>query len=124
MRGFGRQRLAPTAPACEPNDAGDRSCKDVVVGGLSLAETSAEVRYLPYLKPYGAVGFVDLGGASVQANPFREGANLATGVGLRLRFWYLPMALDGSFRVMEQGRWQALDQGRGYSVFFRIGEAY
>ena len=116
MRGFGRDRLSPAACA-----EGAMTC-DVLVGGLSLVESSVELRYLPFRKLYGATVFVDAGGAGARANPFDHGISAAVGLGGRLRTWYIPVALDVSYRVVEENRFGgALDR---LLVFFRIGEAF
>ncbi len=125
MRGFGRQRLSPVATSCEANGPGlPPSCRGVPVGGLSLAEASLEARFLPPLKPMGAIGFVDIGGASITANPLHEGLSLAFGLGFRLRLWYLPMALDFAYRLLDHGSVEKPGSWDPYLVFFRIGEAF
>ncbi len=122
MRGFGRDRLSPLARTCvpgaQPNDP--PVCRDEVVGGLSLAEASLELRYLPPLKPAGFTIFVDAGGAGVRANPFADGLAVAAGLGPRLRLWYLPLSVDVSYRFVEAGKLAE----RGLLVFARIGEAF
>jgi outer membrane translocation and assembly module TamA len=125
MRGFGRQRMAPFATSCETAAPGTLpTCRDIPVGGLSLVEASLEARFLPPLKPIGAITFVDLGGSSIKANPLREGTNLAFGVGFRLRLWYLPMAIDVAYRMLDHGTVQKPRSWDPYLLFFRIGEAF
>ena len=114
MRGYGRNQLSPAA-------CSDAMC-DVLVGGLSLVESSVEVRYLPFRKLYGAAAFVDAGGVGAGTNAFENGVSAAVGLGARIRSWYLPIALDFSYRVVEDNRF-----GGGIDrllVFFRIGEAF
>jgi outer membrane protein assembly factor BamA len=124
MRGFGRNRLSPLAQSCVRDAGGDPIvCGGTAVGGLSLAEASVEARWLPPLKPYGAVVFSDLGGAGAEANPFETGVSLAAGVGLRLRFWYLPAAFDFSYRVLRDNEPQE-PADEPFLVFFRLGEAF
>jgi len=97
-------------------------CDEVLVGGLSLVESSLELRYLPFRKLYGAAAFVDAGGAGAAANPFEDGLSVAPGLGARIRSWYLPVAFDVSYRVVDHG-----DVGGGFDrllVFFRVGEAF
>ncbi len=117
MRGFGRDQLSPTACA-----AGAGTCEAVLVGGRSLAEASAELRWLPYRKQIGAATFVDVGGAGAGTNPFVDGVSVAYGVGVRLRLWYLPIALDVAYRVID-------DSSAGLAwdrilAFVRVGEAF
>lgn len=124
FRGQGRQRLSPFAPSCLTTAAGAQVvCQGTSVGGLSLAEGSLEARFLPPLKPYGAVVFADVGGASVNANPFENGVSLAVGLGGRLRFWYLPAAVDVSYRILQDNEVQEPSDG-AFLVFFRLGEAF
>jgi len=84
MRGYGRHHLSPAALDCAPGVPA-LVCREVPVGGLSLAEASLEGRWLPPLKPYGALFFADAGGAGAEYNPFDTGFSLALGLGLRLR---------------------------------------
>ena len=124
MRGFGRNRLSPLAQSCFRNAGGDPIyCGGTAVGGLSLAEATVEARWLPPLKPYGAVVFSDLGGAGAEANPFETGVSLAAGLGLRLRFWYLPAAFDFSYRILRDNVAQG-PADEPFLVFFRLGEAF
>lgn len=110
MRGLYAHRLSPYAdPPGEP------------LGGLSLAEASVEVRWLPFRKQLGVTGFVDLGGASSEASPFAEGVALAVGAGLRVRTWYIPIALDVAWRPNDPAAWSHLDR---FTAFLRIGEAF
>ncbi len=116
MRGFGRDRLSPAA--CKAGT----SCDRVLVGGRSLVEASVELRLLPLRKQYGAAAFVDVGGAGANANAFASGVSLAAGIGGRLRLWYLPIALDLAYRILDAG-----DAGAAWGrvlAFVRIGEAF
>lgn len=116
MRGFGRDRLSPVACA-----TGAMTC-DVFVGGRSLVESSVELRLLPFRKLYGAAVFVDAGAAGAGTNAFENGISVATGLGARIRSWYLPIAIDVAYRVVEENRTAAeLDR---LLVFFRVGEAF
>ena len=116
MRGFGRDRLSPAA--CKLGTA----CERVLVGGRSLVEASVELRLLPFRKQYGAAAFVDVGGAGAQTNAFASGVSLAAGLGGRVRLWYLPIALDLAYRVLDEGD-AGLALGR-LLAFVRIGEAF
>ncbi len=124
FRGLGRDRLSPNAPRCLATDGGAQVvCQGAPVGGLSLAQASLEARFLPLLKPYGAVVFGDIGGSSINANPFDKGVSLAAGLGLRLRFWYLPAAVDFSYRILRDNEVQ-IPEDDPFLVFFRLGEAF
>jgi outer membrane protein assembly factor BamA len=125
MRGFGRQQLSPTAVSCVPDpDGGEPRCEDTPVGGLSLFEGSIEARFLPQRKQYGAVLFADAGNAGAAANPFEDGVSLAFGLGLRLRLWYLPIALDAAYRLLDDNVVQRPSSLDPFQLFLRIGEAF
>ncbi len=118
-RGFGRLRLSPEA-ACAPG----ASCNSELVGGKSLLESSLELRFLPFRKPFGLAAFADAGGAGANLNPFDDGLALALGFGPRLRIWYLPIGIDFSVRLLSQGEVGPFDDFDSYSLFLRIGESF
>ncbi|HEU0035250.1 MAG TPA: BamA/TamA family outer membrane protein [Kofleriaceae bacterium] len=119
MRGFGRDRLSPTA--CPAGTM--PPCDGVVTGGLSLVEASVEARFLPFRKLYGAAAFVDAGAAGPGLNPVENGVAAAVGLGGRIRSWYVPVALDVSYRFLEG---DLADSGilDRFLVFLRVGEAF
>jgi hypothetical protein len=122
FRGLGRRLFSPLREVCL-SIQGLVACGQEEVGGLSLVESSAELRFLPPLSPIGAGAFVDFGGASPNLNPFELGPSLAAGLGIRLRLWYLPAAVDVAYRIFEHGELQGIDDGP-FGVFFRLGEAF
>ncbi len=116
MRGFGRDHLSPALCAV------GMGCERVLVGGRSLAEGSIELRMLPFFKQYGAAMFVDAGEAGAGLNPFAEGISLAAGAGFRFRLWYVPVAFDLAYRIVDANRADvAWDRVLG---FVRVGEAF
>jgi outer membrane translocation and assembly module TamA len=116
MRGRARDHLSPVACA-----EGAAAC-EVLVGGRSRFEGSVEARYLPVFGVYGGAAFVDAGGAGAAFDPFADGLDLAAGAGLRLRSWYLPIAIDVSYRLLDHGELGAgLDR---LLAFVRVGEAF
>ena len=125
FRGYGLHFLSPKAVMCtDPPPDGELPCVVRPAGGLSLVETAAELRLLPPNKQFGAVGFVDFGGAGPGLNPFELGPSLAAGLGLRLRLWYLPIAIDVSYRILGEGQVQPPDRIDTYGFFLRLGEAF
>ncbi|TNF26724.1 MAG: hypothetical protein EP329_20785 [Deltaproteobacteria bacterium] len=116
LRGFGTRRLAAYAERCQGTD-----CQDIPVGAASLFESAVELRWLPYRQQFGVVAFVDLGGAGEDANPFDDGVSVATGLGLRVRTWSIPLAIDFAYRVTDVPAYGDLDR---FFVFARIGEAF
>lgn len=111
FRGNGRQQLSPSAD-------------DTLVGGLSLAETSLELRFLPFRELYGAVAFVDFAGVGDETNPFSDGLSSAVGLGARARSFYVPVSIDFSFRYLEESEFVGPGDFDRWSLFFRIGEAF
>ena len=122
FRGHGRDAFSPLAVLCD--DDAPPECSEEPVGGLSLVESSLEVRFLPPQKQYGAVVFGDFGGAGADLNPFEDGPSFALGLGLRLRLWYLPAALDVAYRLVDRGEIVDDLADEPFRVFFRIGEAF
>ncbi len=122
LRGYGFEELSPTVARCVPVSTAT-FCSETPVGGLSVLESSLEVRFLPPQKPYGAVAFADFGGASGDLNPFALGPSFDAGLGARLRLWYLPADFDLAYAILKEGAVQTLHD-RPFRVFFRIGEAF
>ena len=118
MRGFGRDELSPAACA----SAATATCERVLIGGRSLLESSVELRFLPFRKQYGLATFVDAGGAGAGPNPLADGISVAYGLGVRVRTWYLPIALDLAYRVIDENH-LGLALGR-VLAFVRVGEAF
>ena len=123
MRGFGRDRLSPSA-CLEAMDDPAGGCDQALVGGMSLFEGSLEARYLPFRKQIGLAAFADVGGAGARANPFASGVSTAFGLGGRLRTWYVPVSIDLSYRLLEESEVTSPDTLDPWLVFFRIGEAF
>jgi translocation and assembly module TamA len=122
-RGFGRDRMSPIAPSdCVPSatPGGPPDCRGTYVGGLSLLESSVELRYLPALKQAGLVVFVDAGGSGTRANPLESGVSMAAGIGPRLRLWYVPLSVDLAHQFMRDAEFG----NHRFLVFARIGEAF
>lgn len=118
LRGFGRDRLSPRARSCDPAGV----CRDPYVGGLSLAESSIELRYLPYLKQTGFAIFADAGGVGLGANPLADGLSAAVGFGPRLRLWYVPISIDYAYRFLDRGA--VSNETGSFLLFLRIGESF
>lgn len=80
VRGFGFQELGPKDPRNRP------------IGGRSLIETAAEVRYR--FGNYGVVGFVDAGQVYTSSMPRFDDIRFGVGLGARLYTNFGPMRLD------------------------------
>lgn len=121
FRGVGRDRLSPVATRCFQQD-GAQVCDQAFVGGLSLAEGSIELRYLPPLKQAGLVAFFDVGGSSGEVNPFAPGLSAAVGFGPRVRLWYLPIAVEYAYGFLSNGK--SANVRDASQIFLRIGESF
>lgn len=111
FRGYGRQELSPQVGG-------------VRVGGESLVEASLEARMLEPRQLYGAVAFVDVGAASLEHNPLANGVSSAIGIGGRVRTFYIPIAIDLSYRLVEDNGLLSPLHLSPWSVFLRLGEAF
>lgn len=111
FRGYGRQELSPTLDGEE-------------VGGQSLVEASLEARFLPPRELYGAIAFVDVGAVALQHNPLANGLSSAIGIGGRARSFYIPIAVDLSYRLVEENALVSPLALAPWSVFLRLGEAF
>jgi len=80
VRGFGYQELGPKDPDTRP------------IGGRSLVEAAAEVRYR--FGNYGIVGFIDAGQVSTRSTPGFDDLRYGVGIGGRFYTNFGPMRLD------------------------------
>ncbi len=111
FRGTGRQTFASQS-------------EGLYVGGTSLTESSLELRHLPFQQLYGLIAFVDVGAVASENNPFADGVSSAVGVGGRARPFYIPIALDLSYRYLDQSELLSPLRGKAWSLFLRLGEAF
>tara|TARA_R110000824_G_scaffold77312_3_gene195586 strand:- start:10905 stop:13106 length:2202 start_codon:yes stop_codon:yes gene_type:complete len=104
VRGFGYQELGP-------KDIDDRP-----IGGRSLVEAAAEVRYR--FGDYGVVGFVDAGQVYTSSTPGFD--NLRYGVGLGGRFYtnFGPLRVDVATPINRQPGESRI------SIYISIGQAF
>ncbi len=104
VRGFGYQELGP------------KDIEDRPIGGRSLVEAAAEVRYR--FGDYGIVGFVDAGQVYTSSTPGFD--NLRYGVGIGGRFYtnFGPLRVDVATPINRQ-----LGESR-VSVYVSIGQAF
>ncbi len=82
VRGYEYQSIGPTFPDTSP------------IGGLSLFETSFEVRRRIGTTPFGVVGFVDAGAVGRTLKPDFGDLSPAVGVGVRYALPFAPVRLD------------------------------
>lgn len=82
VRGYEYQSIGPTFSDGQPR------------GGLSLLETSAEVRRRIGKTPFGVVAFVDAGAVGTDLYPDFSSLSPAVGVGLRYALPFAPVRVD------------------------------
>lgn len=104
VRGFGYQELGPKDPEARP------------IGGRSLIEAAAEVRYR--FGNYGVVGFLDAGQVYTSSMP--KFSDLRYGIGIGGRFYtnFGPMRLDVATPINRQAGESRV------SVYISIGQAF
>ena len=104
VRGFGYQELGPKDPDARP------------IGGRSLVEAAAEVRYR--FGNYGVVAFVDAG--QVYTSPVPRFTNWRFGAGIGARFYtnFGPMRLDVATPIARKPGESRI------SVYISIGQAF
>ncbi len=104
VRGFGYQELGP------------KDIEDRPIGGRSLVEAAAEIRYR--FGDYGVVGFVDAGQVYTSSTPGFD--NLRYGVGLGGRFYtnFGPLRVDVATPINRQPGESRI------SVYVSIGQAF
>ncbi|MET0249157.1 MAG: BamA/TamA family outer membrane protein, partial [Sphingobium sp.] len=104
VRGFGYQELGPKDPEARP------------IGGRSLVEAAAEVRYR--FGDYGVVGFVDGGQVYTSSLPRFTDWRFGVGVGGRFYTNFGPMRLDIATPI-------ARKEGESrVSIYISIGQAF
>lgn len=122
VRGFGYHQLGPQVmepnPKFDPDDPEetDPPLIDRPLGGRSLFEASAEVRYR--FGDYGAVAFVDVGQAYEATYP--DFGDLRAGVGVGARYYtnFGPLRLDVATPLGRR-------EGEGWlNVYVSIGQAF
>ncbi|WP_229736789.1 autotransporter assembly complex protein TamA [Blastomonas aquatica] len=104
VRGFGFQELGPKDPDNRP------------IGGRSLVEGAAEVRYR--FGNYGIVGFVDAGQVSISSTPGFDDLRFGAGLGGRFYTNFGPMRLDVATPI---GRRPGESR---VSIYISIGQAF
>ncbi|HEY9092773.1 MAG TPA: BamA/TamA family outer membrane protein [Parasphingorhabdus sp.] len=104
VRGFGYQELGPKDPDDRP------------IGGRSLVEGAAEVRYR--FGNYGIVGFVDAGQVYTSSTPGFDDLRFGVGVGGRFYTNFGPLRLDVATPINRQPGESRI------SIYVSIGQAF
>jgi translocation and assembly module TamA len=104
VRGYAYQKLGPLDPEGDP------------VGGRSLNEGSAEVRYR--FGNFGVVGFVDAGQAYESTMPKFSDLRIGAGIGARYYTNFGPLRVDLATPINRRP-----GEGR-FNVYVSIGQAF
>lgn len=104
VRGFAYKKLGPLDPIGDP------------VGGGSIAEASAEVRYR--FGDYGVVGFVDAGQAYAEKLPQFTNVRFGAGIGVRYYTNFGPLRIDLATPINRRA-----GEGR-FNLYVSIGQAF
>ncbi len=104
VRGYGYQQLGPRDPDNAP------------LGGLSLTEAAAEVRYR--FGDYGVVGFVDVGQVYEERLPDFKGLRAGVGIGARYYTNFGPLRVDIATPV---GRREGESR---INIYVSVGQAF
>lgn len=104
VRGFGYHQLGPKDPDGDP------------IGGLSLIEGSAEIRYR--FGDYGVVGFVDAGQSYAKRFPTFDDIRVGVGVGVRYYTNFGPLRVDVATPLDRR------DGESRFNVYVSVGQAF
>lgn len=106
VRGYAYQTLSPPGADGDP------------FGGLSVFETSLEMRWRSPRSPWGAVAFIDAGAASDNAQLNPEDVRTAIGVGVRYDLGFAPLRLDVAVPL------ERLESEDAFQVYLSLGQAF
>ncbi|QJB70174.1 autotransporter assembly complex protein TamA [Parasphingorhabdus halotolerans] len=122
VRGFGYQELGPKVqepnPKFDPTDPDETDSPTLPrpIGGRSLVEAAAEVRYR--FGDYGVVGFVDAGQVYTSSTPGFDNMRFGVGIGGRFYTNFGPLRLDVATPINRQPGESRV------SVYISIGQAF
>ena len=106
VRGYEYQAIGPRAPNGKP------------FGGLSLLETSVELRRRNIWRQVGGVVFLDAGSVSEQAFPGGDDLKAAVGFGVRYDLGFAPIRADLAVPLNKR------DGEAAFQVYLSIGQAF
>ncbi|RKQ69657.1 autotransporter secretion outer membrane protein TamA [Litorimonas taeanensis] len=105
VRGFGYQTISPI----DENDD--------VIGGRSISEASAEIRYHGD-SPFGAVAFIDAGSVVPNDLPNLEDVRYGAGLGIRYYTSFAPLRADIAIPLNKR------DGDNDFQIYLSIGQAF
>ncbi|MGB3796292.1 MAG: BamA/TamA family outer membrane protein [Alteraurantiacibacter sp.] len=122
VRGFGYQQLGPkvveTNPNFDPEDPDETADEFVLnpIGGLSVIEGAAEVRYR--FGNFGVVGFLDAGQVYESSTPGFSDIRYGAGIGGRYYTNFGPLRVDVATPLGRR------DGESAFSIYISIGQAF
>lgn len=107
VRGFEFQGIGPRY-----DDA-----KNSPVGGLSLIETSLEIRH-DFKNKFGLVAFVDAGTLGIKSNPEFSDFKMGAGIGIRYDLGFAPLRIDFGFPINRP------KDTAGFQIYIGVGQSF
>ena len=117
VRGFEYQSISPRVATTSVNANGETETDIERIGGLTLIEGSAEVRYKGD-GPIGYVGFVDAGIVSREQASGLDDIRVGAGVGLRYYTAFAPLRADIAIPINPRSG------DADFQVYISIGQAF
>ena len=117
VRGFEYQSISPRVVTTEINDAGETETNIERIGGRTLLEGSAEVRYKGD-GPLGYVGFIDAGTVSREQASGLDDVRVGAGVGVRYYTSFAPMRADIAIPLNPRSG------DASFQLYISIGQAF
>ena len=117
VRGFEYQSISPIEVRTFINDDGEVETEDELIGGRTLLEGSAEVRYKGD-GPIGYVGFIDAGSVSRAQASGLDDIRVGAGVGVRYYTSFAPLRADVAIPLNPR------DGDSSFQVYISIGQAF
>ena len=106
VRGFGYQTISP------------QNANNELIGGRSVAELGAEIRYRGKESNIGYVGFVDAGSVSPEDLPTLSDVRYGAGVGVRYYTSFAPLRADIAIPLNKR------DGDDDFQLYLSIGQAF
>lgn len=101
-------------------DIGPHYADNTPIGGLSLTETSLELRRRFGTSPWGAVLFFDAGSVAETVNPDFRHVDTAVGIGFRYHLNFAPIRADLAFPLQK-----ASNSGQQpFQIYLSIGQSF
>ena len=101
-------------------DIGPHYADNTPIGGLSLTETSVELRRRFGTSPWGAVLFFDAGSVAETVNPDFRHVDTAVGIGFRYHLNFAPIRADLAFPLQK-----ASNSGQQpFQIYLSIGQSF